>query len=397
MMKSKFFSKTVKKTALWSVLIAIVLAAAIVVCALFGFNKSLALDDNKTVTVSMNRYAYDEIGEEIETDCENVLKTMDAEYEYIVKGTMGGDSCEYVLVFNSRVAATECAEKLQTHFDGKTNVGGVWDGYEITVTASNDVAVSVIAEHFVLRACIAGGVLAIVVLAYVAIRYKRFSIGLTAGVSTLLGMLLTAGVLILTRIPATENTAAIIAVSGLLTAAAVALTYGKISAAKAENSEASNEETVANAIPVKEIVCLGGILIFAMLIVGILGKSSAAWVATSAIVAVIASAFVALFFAPAAYLSVKNAADQKPVKDAYVGAKKTSNKQKKIKAALEELPVETPKKEEKAVEETPVQEEEPATVEETVEASAEESEEETPAVEEAASVEEEAAEEKIEE
>ncbi len=396
MMKSKFFSKTVKKTALWSVLIAIVLAAAIVVCALFGFNKSLALDDNKTVTVSVNRFAYEQDGDRMETECKSLLKIIGVEYEYTIEGTMGGDACELVLVFDNGVDVEKCADKLQSYFDIQTN-GGVWDGCEIQVSASNDVAVSVLAEHFVLRACIAGGVLAIVVLAYVAIRYKRFSIGLTAGVSTLLGMLLTAGVLILTRIPATENTATIIAVSGLLTAAAVALTYGKISAAKAENSEASNEETVANAIPVKEIVCFGGILIFAMLIVGILGKSSAAWVATSAIVAVIASAFVALFFAPAAYLSVKNAADQKPVKDAYVGAKKTSNKQKKVKAALEELPVETSKKEEKAVEETPTQEEEPATVEETVEASAEESEEETPAVEEAASVEEEAAEEKTEE
>jgi small subunit ribosomal protein S16 len=63
-----------------------------------------------------------------------------------------------------------------------------------------------------------------------------------------------------------------------------------------------------------------------------------------------------LFFAPAVYLSVKTCLGEKPVKDGYVGAKKTSTKEKKVFASkkVEEAPVEVA--EEAPVEETPAEE-----------------------------------------
>ena len=71
-----------------------------------------------------------------------------------------------------------------------------------------------------------------------------------------------------------------------------------------------------------------------MIAVGVLGKSAGTWFAVSALIAVVASVFVSLFFAPAAYLSLKTAFDSKPAKGVYVGAKKTSTKVKKAPSSI---------------------------------------------------------------
>ena len=95
---SKIFAKTVKKTTLWSVILAIVVAAAIVVCALFGFNKDLAMKDSKSLTVSLNAYVYNTKLEEVKEDLTDKL-----EPAYVFEGAMSGDVSEVVFVFKSDV------------------------------------------------------------------------------------------------------------------------------------------------------------------------------------------------------------------------------------------------------------------------------------------------------
>ena len=357
---SKIFSKTVKKTTLWSVIIAIVLAAAIVVCALFGFNKNLEMQDKKTLTVSLNAYVYKTQLDEIKGDLVDELGS-----EYTLEGAMSGDVSEIVFVFEKDADVATLATKAQTYLDAKLKDTGA----KYSVSASTETATVALAKGYVVRAAIAGVVLAVLAFAYVSLRYKLAG-GITVGASVLLGMLLTAALVVLTRVYVTASVAYVITLAGLFTAMMTMFTLNNVRAAKAEG--ASTEEA-ATSVAVKEVLYTAVVVAVGILLAGILGKTLGIWFAVSALIAVVASAFVSLFFAPAMYLSVQTTLDSKPAKEGYVGAKKTSTKEKKSYAAKsEEAAPAVEVAEEPAVEETV--EEEP-TVEETTEEPAEEVEE----------------------
>ncbi len=357
---SKIFSKTVKKTTLTSVIIAVILAASVVVCALFGFNKSVLLDDYNTVTVSVNTFAYKNSKDKITATCESEFKKAGVEAELILNGEKGGDDCEIVFVFDKDVKVEDLKASLSA------TLQSTYANATIDVSAAHEVAESVVAKHFVLRAAIAGVVLAVLAFAYVAVRFKKITVGAVVGGNALLAMLLTAGVISLVRVPVTTSVATVIVTAGLLTVVSVMLTAGKIRGVQKEGTELSNEELVVSSIAWKETVALFGLLAIGMVLVGALGKTDGLWFAVSALIGIILSAAISLFFAPATYLSLKTVADGKVKKD-YVGAKKTSKKQKKARPVAKEAPVEEAPVEE-TVEEAPVEETvEEAPVEETVE------------------------------
>ena len=382
---SKIFSKTVKKTTLWSVIVAIVVAAAIVVCALFGFNKNLAMKDNKTLTVSLNAYVYNTQIDTVEAELSKELGA-----EYTLEGKMSGDVSEIVFVFEKDADVAALKTKAEAYLADKVANAQGWSGAKYNVSASAEVATASLAEGYVLRAAIAGAVLAVLAFVYVAIRYN-ISAGITAGVSALVGMLLSAAIIVLTRVYVTASAAYAIAMAGLMTVAMTLFTLNNVRSAKKEG--ATTEEAVMQSVAAKEVLYTALVIAVGMLLVGILGKTGGAWFAASALIAVAASVLVSLFFAPAVYLSLQTAADGKPAKEGYVGAKKTSTKEKKtyeakkeeiapVEEAVEEEPAEEEPVEE-TVEETPVEEEpveeaveeapvEEAPAEETEEAPAEE-------------------------
>ena len=353
---SKIFSKTVKKTTLWSVIIAIVLAAAIVVCAVFGFNKDLALKDSKTMTVSLNAYIYNTQLEEVKEDLEETLNA-----NYVLEGSMSGDVSELLFVFDSDADLTALKAEVESYLaDKKANAEG-WANAKYSVSVSEEVATAVLAKHYVLRAAIAGAVLAVLAFVYVAIRYNLAG-GIVAGVSVLLSMLLTAALIVLTRVYVTSTAAYAIGFAGLLTAAAVLFTLNKIRAAQKEEGT-----SVAEAVAAKETLYVAAVVAAGMILVGVLGGAAAFWFAASALLAVVAAVAISLVFAPAMYLSVQSTFDKKPAKAGYQGAVKTSTKEKKVfvkKAKAVEAPVEEAVEEpaEEVVEEAPVEEavEEPA-------------------------------------
>ena len=176
---SKIFSKTVKKTTLWSVIVAIVVAAAIVVCALFGFNKNLAMKDNKTLTVSLNAYVYNTQIDTVEAELSKELGA-----EYTLEGKMSGDVSEIVFVFEKDADVAALKTKAEAYLADKVANAQGWSGAKYNVSASAEVATASLAEGYVLRAAIAGAVLAVLAFVYVAIRYN-ISAGITAGVSAL--------------------------------------------------------------------------------------------------------------------------------------------------------------------------------------------------------------------
>ena len=348
---SKLFSKTVKKTTLWSVISAIVLAAAIVVCALFGFNQNIAMKDRKALTVSLNAYVYNT---QLDSVKDELGGQLDA--EQILEGVMSGDVSEIVFVFEKDADLAALKTKAEAYLADKVaNVEG-WAGAKYNVSASTEEATTALAKAFVLRAAIAGAVLAVLAFVYVSLRYN-LSGGIATGVSVLLGMLLTAALVVLTRVYVTSAVAFAITLGGLLTAAMTLLTLNNTRSA--EKSEATSEELVVSAIAEKEVLYTAAVVAVGMIATGIIGKSNGIWFAASALIAVVASVFVSLFFAPATYLSLKKVQDSKPVKGGYVGAKKSEGKAKKVvevktSAVVEEAPVEEAAEE--VVEEAPVEE-----------------------------------------
>ena len=393
---SNILKKTAKKTTLLFIIVAVVLAAAIAVGILCGvkssvFNTNAQMKDSKTLTVSLNQYAYSTRLEEVENVCEDAFGKLDVQYE--LKGEMSGDESEIVYVFEKDVDLSKVQAALETKLNEKAEAWGA----DITVSSNSENAVSVLARHYTLRALIAGAVMAVLVFAYVSLRYK-LSIGIVTAVATVLGMLLTASVAILTRIPVTSSIAYVIAVAGLFSAVTTLFTMNKLRAnLKSENAaEQSAEELISDSIAVKEIgwftVLAGG----ALVIGGALAASNVRWFAVLSLIGVLVAAFIGLLYAPAMYIPMKKAADKRPARNVtYKGAKKTSTKEKKqyVKAApVEEAPAEEAVAEEAAVEEAPAEETvaeeavaEEASAEEVVaeEASAEEVVAEEAAVEEA--------------
>ncbi len=360
---SKIFAKTVKKTTLWSVILAIVVAAAIVVCALFGFNKDLAMKDSKSLTVSLNAYVYNTKLDEVKEDLTDKLDPA-----YVFEGAMSGDVSEVVFVFKSDVDVAAKKADVESYLQGKVAEGGAWATAKYSVSVSAEKATAVIAEGYVLRAAIAGVVLAVLAFVYVSLRYKLGS-GLVAGVSVLLSMLLTAALVVLTRVYVTGTAAYAITVAGLLTAAMILLTFNNIRDAK-KDAQKTSDEIVSSSVAVKENLYVAVLVAVGMILMAVLGGMPAVWFAASALLAICASLFVSLFFAPAMYLSVNTALENKPSKKGYVGAKKTSSKTKKA-------PVEAPEEEAEAPAEAPVEEaaeEAEAPAEEPVEEAAEEAE-----------------------
>lgn len=375
---SKILTNSVKKVKLLSILMAAVLAVAIVVgvvCGVKGwgvFNKNAMLDDSNTLTVSLNQYAYNSYLEEVEDICEEELKKVGVAYE--MKGEMSGDESEIVYVFASDAKLEEAKAALEAKFnalknDAESNLNGAF----ITVATNSEKAVEVLAEYYVLRGVIAGVVLAVLVCAYVMLRYG-LNMGIVAGVSTLVGTLMTAALFIITRIPVTASATYALAAGALLTAVTTLFTLNKLRANQnAEGAEAQTaEELVVSSLATKEIVALTALAGVALVIMGAVATAGVRWFAVLSLAALLVAAFIGLVYAPALYLPLKAAADKKPVKDAYIGAQKTSTKIKKIfekKSAKEEV------KAEPVVEETPVAEEEfeeASAVEEGTEETAEE-------------------------
>ena len=362
---SKTFSNSVKKTTLWSVIVAIVLAAAIVVCALFGFNKSLAMKDSKTLTVSLNSYVYNTHLDEVK---EYLEKELDA--SYILEGAMSGDVSEIVCVFDKDVDVAAYKTTVENYLaEQKANVEG-WATAKYSVSVSAEKATAVMAKAYAIRAAIAGVVLAVLAFAYTALRYQLKG-GLVVGVCALLAMLSTAALVALTRVYLVSSTAHAITFAGLFTAVATLFTMNAIRSSQKEEGQ-SDADFVASSIAVKEILYTAAVLAVGIILVGILGGETAIWFAAAAVFAILASIFFSMIFAPAMYVSVK--AMEKPAHSSYVGAKKSEGKAKKAAktVAVEETTVATEEVVEEATEEV-VEE----TTEEVVEEATEEVVEET--------------------
>ena len=273
---------------------------------------------------------------------------------------MSGDESEIVYVFDADVDVASIKTALETVFATKTAEGGAWAGSFVNVSTSVETANTVLAKHYVLRTAIAGVVFAVLAFAYVSVRYG-LNKGIATAIATVLGMLMTASVIVLTRVSVTASVAYVISLAGILTAVMTLLTMNKFRA-----NEKNAENDAVSCIAVKEVLAFAIVLGVAVLLVGIFGKTAGLWFAVSALIGVVVSTAISLLYAPAVYVALKDCCACKSKSD-YVGAKKTSTKAKK-----ESAPVETPVVEKEEVAEETVEETAEEVAEETVEEPAEE-------------------------
>lgn len=377
---------TGKKWTLWSIIIAVVVIAAVALGIVFGgFNGATSMEDSKTLTVTMNKLVYNTQLEKVEEICENEFGSL--KYVAEKKGEMSGDDSEIVYVFDADADLAALEEALNAKFEAATN-GGELDGSFISVTTNEEAVVSTLAKDVVLRGVIALAVFAVLAFAYVSLRYK-LDMGIVAAICVVLSGALTAAIAMIVRIPVTASLVYVICVSALMTAVTVLLTFNKIRAnAKAEEA-ISAEELVSSSVASKEICKLvwltGGAIVLVGVVSGVASLISAGvlsttfWFAVQAVVAVLVAWFMGVVYAPALYLPFKAAEDEKnegKTKTDYRGAKKTSAKVKKVfapKASAKKVEL----VEEEVKEEATVEEVAEETVEEAVEETVEEAVEET--------------------
>ena len=340
--------KLVNKAGILSMVLGTILAAALVIGLVFGFNGSMKIKDSKTLTVSLNQYAYVTKADDVEKECEKAFGKLD--YKYQIHGEMSGDESEIVYVFDKDVKDAD----LQAAKVALDAVFATWEGSFVTVSIGSEKVIQVLPDGYVWKGLLAGGVFVVLAFVYVALRYNLIMGGVTA-VGSALGALLTASLLILTRIPVTVSVAYVLAASALLAAVTTLLSFNKI--------RANKDGEVCENIAIKEILLLTVLLGGALILVGALATVSTRWFALASLIGVLVASFIGLVYSPALYAFVKGLKVEGKSKSGYVGAKKTSKKEKVVIATVVEEPVEEATEEPAEV----VEEVETAeTVEETV-------------------------------
>lgn len=321
-MTNKCISKTIHKGLWFSILVGVVLVLSIVFSVIFGVNYASNVNDNKTLTVQMNTFFYNNDVDELEDACKDEFSKQGLKVNYTYYGEMSGDTCEVVYVFEN---ATD--EKLQTAkteilslIDANTADGGVWHGYVMRVTTGTEKA-NAIPSSYTVKATIVAVVLSLVVGIYVAIRYGVWK-GVIAFVAPLMAMVFSASIIVLTRIPFTTAMFYAIAVGGLLAEVFTVLTLSKMRSAD-ENEK--GEQLVVNSVACKEMLYIGLALGVALLLVGVIATWPVRWFALCALIALDTALYVNLFVVPYGLLIVQNCADKKAegkTASGYVGAQK---------------------------------------------------------------------------
>ena len=104
-------SNASKKATLFTVILTVILAAAIVIGAILGFNPGKTVSDDKTITVSINKFTYDTQIDVVEEECEKIFGSEKVSYQ--VKGEMSGDESEIVYVFEDGANLADVEKALE--------------------------------------------------------------------------------------------------------------------------------------------------------------------------------------------------------------------------------------------------------------------------------------------
>lgn len=325
-----------KKGTIWSILLAVVLVAGLVIGIVFGFNPSLANQDANTLTVSIDSLYKDDL-DDLQAVCDNTFSAKGVAYVSSSVVEMYGNDCEVVYTFAKDVDLTDVKAALRANVAELTKENAVYDGAQIIVSSGVEDVTASVPTGYALRGAIALAVMAVLAFAYTAIRY-RWDMGVMVAGAIVLGALLTSALIAIVRIPVTNALAYVVTLGALVSAVVTLLTMNKVS--KKEFS-ADDAEEMADCVAVKEILALAIVGAGALVVVGVAGaiaNVTLLWFALSALIAVGSAVAIGLVYVPVWFLPLKKAADQKAADKAsgYKGAQKTAAAVKKLFTKKEE-------------------------------------------------------------
>lgn len=325
-MKTKFCCKapnlklTKKFTLILSAVLAAILAAGIILCAVLGFNSSIK--DVKTVTVSVDYHSYQVDGGEIKGSVNQVLGAAGLETDDVQIGERGVSGTDIVYVFD-KDTSIDTLRGVKIVLDSK--LAAEFKDAIFSVSVEDVNVIGTMAKGYVGRGLIALLIFAVASLVYVWIRYKLFAALYVLG-GNLLSMGLTTAIIALTRIPVTPSVAAAIAGSVLFSTVAILMFFNKLRAAQAEDGAAdkSTEELISSSIAWKETTVFAILMTVALIVMICVGRAAIAWFSLSAIIGVLVAAVIGLLLVPATFVPAKKYADKIAAakSTSYKGAKK---------------------------------------------------------------------------
>lgn len=143
-------TKTVGKWKLWTVVSAIIVAAGIIVAAIFGFNADYTASDVKTMTVKLDSYVSvsDVKTEKVKDICESALEKAGLKDAYTMDGETSGGG-ELVYVFSAKTDDKKLAEvktAVESALETATADSGELAGAILYVTANSERAAATLAR-----------------------------------------------------------------------------------------------------------------------------------------------------------------------------------------------------------------------------------------------------------
>jgi len=202
--------KTVGKCKLWTILGVLVIAAGILIGAVFGFHADPTLSNVKTISVKLEAYDNEARTEAVRNICESELDKAGLKDTYTFKGEVSGLGNEVVYVFSENTDASklETAQTaIQNSLDAAAEAdGNVLKGAFFYVSLHEEKVETVLSSGYLWRGALAAAVILVIEFVYIAVRYK-LNMGATAAATSLLSVLLTLAIVALARLPPTRSTA----------------------------------------------------------------------------------------------------------------------------------------------------------------------------------------------
>lgn len=306
---NKFTNKVAGKGKLFLPIALAILIAGIVIAAIFGLNVAPEYDAEKTLKIHVNSYYSDARAEAVENVCGKVLsdKSVDESYVRVQRSTSAND---YTIVYSFKgdfsddkleEVRGEAAAKLAEAMQGDGALKGL-DEDLVSVSVSSLSVYTAFSKGFVLRACIAGGVLLIAAFVYAALRHK-LAAGVIAAAISFVSLALTAALTAILRIPVSSTCA-----NALFLAEALGAVFGVVVAGKMHAAETSEEnegltakEIVAKEMPEKSLFVAAAATLLGFVIIGAAGISPVQRLAVIAIFGVLSAYFTAGILFPAIY------------------------------------------------------------------------------------------------
>lgn len=325
----KIIKSTIGKLTLLSVISAVIVAAGVVVLALFGYSTEATNDDVKTLTVRVNQYAYSEYVDDIKDISDDVFAEAGVDYEYVMNGEMSGDESELVYVFDVKTDLSKAVELLSAKFDEVTdpaNAESNLAGSSVNVTSHSERNPDKLPRNTLIRTVVAGAAFAVLAFIYVAIRHK-FTSGVTLFMTMGVSAALTCALILVTRLPITGSLVYVLFFNLFFTAIATMFTLNRVRELQKANEEIEAEELISEGLAIKPVLVFTVMTAVALVLIGAIATHAVRMFAIISLIGLVAGVFSSLFFAPAFYLPIKKSVDEKAAQRARYDYKKGSSKE----------------------------------------------------------------------